>query len=260
MGRKKYYGVVEMNVFSFDLSGDFAFFKKNDMNDKFQTTYNFIHKPAILGIIGAILGKKGYASSKNKAFPEYYIDLKHLKVAIQPHYTKPLKKIMSVFNNSSGLASKEEGAWQIKEQILVGEPIIKYTIYILDNNNLNDLKIILKNGETAYTLYFGKNEFPCFHDNYQEWISQSLQGAGKCNSLFIKDSEVETESLLEDFDPLATCNYQDYSIYEYLPLDFDNNGFYKKELFVLTNSQIDYNNNVFYQLKNDKEAYNVQFI
>lgn len=42
----------------FDISSDFGFFKKPDIN-KFSLTYNLPPKPAILGILGSILGMKG---------------------------------------------------------------------------------------------------------------------------------------------------------------------------------------------------------
>ena len=42
----------------FNLSADFGFFKKPDIN-KFSLTYNLPPKPAVLGILGSILGMKG---------------------------------------------------------------------------------------------------------------------------------------------------------------------------------------------------------
>jgi len=35
-----------MNVFSFDIAVDMAFFKKSDANYMVYTSYNFLHKPA----------------------------------------------------------------------------------------------------------------------------------------------------------------------------------------------------------------------
>lgn len=43
---------------SFDISSDFGFFKKPDINE-FSLTYNLPPKPVVLGIIGSILGMKG---------------------------------------------------------------------------------------------------------------------------------------------------------------------------------------------------------
>ena len=52
-----------MKAFSVDFVGELALFKKNDANDMIHISYNFIHKPMLLGIFGAILGIPGYAKS-----------------------------------------------------------------------------------------------------------------------------------------------------------------------------------------------------
>jgi len=98
-----------MKAFSFDLAGEFAFFKKNDTNDFLLVSYNFIHKPVILGICGAIAGLPGYARAVKDDFPVYYQKLKGIKMGIKPHYYQPLKKVITGFNNSSGLASRSSG-------------------------------------------------------------------------------------------------------------------------------------------------------
>ena len=50
-----------MEAISFILSGKTAHFKKPDVNSYAYFTYNNIHKPALLGLLGAVLGLKGYA-------------------------------------------------------------------------------------------------------------------------------------------------------------------------------------------------------
>ena len=47
-------------LISFDIQADFGFFKKPDYNDGVLLTYNMLHKPALLGILGAIIGLRGY--------------------------------------------------------------------------------------------------------------------------------------------------------------------------------------------------------
>ena len=46
-------------LISFDIQADFGFFKKPDYNDGVLLTYNMLHKPALLGILGAIIGLRG---------------------------------------------------------------------------------------------------------------------------------------------------------------------------------------------------------
>lgn len=203
-----------MNVFSFELAGDMAFFKKNDANDMVYISYNFLHKPAVLGIIGAILGIPGYSESKAKQHPDFYTNLKDMKIAILPHYEKPLKKVITGFNNASCLASKSSGGqgqtWQIREQILIGEQEIRYTVFVLDNNAIQDgliskLKKLLINRESEYPLYFGKNEFFAYHENYQEYEAAPLSASEASVCGLVKAGDKNTNILrefsFEDFDP-----------------------------------------------------------
>jgi CRISPR-associated protein Cas5h len=250
-GKKEVYKTGEMmKAFSFDLSGEFAFFKKNDANDFLYISYNFIHKPVVLGMCGAVSGLPGYAQSVNNSFPGYYQRLKNVKLAIKPHYYKPLKKVITGFNNSTGLASKSSEnkgqTWQVKEQILVGEPDIRYTIFILDDETVEPqlmvlLKDRLKKGETEYPLYFGKNEFFAVSDNYREYEAVPIQEKTAFFSSLVRKGEDEKESAVsfkeitfDDFDPFAASVHEGHTVYEYLPYDLDHNGFYIKDLFVFT--------------------------
>ena len=119
-----------MKVISFELSGKTACFRKPDVNQFAYFTYNNIHKPALLGLFGAILGLAGHIqlfnenrrieeenkSIKKKAdkkplndgYPEFYEKLKDLKVSITPLAPNGyFSKKIQVFNNSVGYASKE---------------------------------------------------------------------------------------------------------------------------------------------------------
>ena len=49
-----------MKTLRFTLSGKTAFFKKPEVNSYVYFTYGNIHKVALLGIFGAILGYGGY--------------------------------------------------------------------------------------------------------------------------------------------------------------------------------------------------------
>ena len=84
-----------MEILKFKLSGKSAFFKKPEVNTYCYFTYGNIHRIALLGILGAILGYKGYSQMKDilsikeeidlkPAYPEFYEKLKELKIAILP--------------------------------------------------------------------------------------------------------------------------------------------------------------------------------
>ena len=120
-------------LISFDLKAEMGFFKKPDINDGIYLTYNMLHKPALLGILGAIVGLKGH--EKEGVLPEYYCTVRDLKVAVQPlasdngNYTKEV----ITYNNGTGFASNEAGGNLIvKEQTLL-KP--SYRCYLLLNTN-----------------------------------------------------------------------------------------------------------------------------
>ena len=79
-----------MKALKFTLSGNSAFFKDNVINTVYLT-YGNIHRVALLGMFGAILGYGGYSKQndmlkkKNKKmpdYPEFYEKLKDIKISI----------------------------------------------------------------------------------------------------------------------------------------------------------------------------------
>jgi len=257
-----------VEVFAVDLIGEMALFKKNDANDLVHISYNFIHKPVVLGILGAIVGYSGYSKSGQDNMPDYYEKLKNIKIAIAPLYTKPLKKIITGFNNASGMGS-DSGTWQVKEQVLIGSPEIKYTIFILNDNSqeAKSIKDNLINRHIEYPIYFGKNEFFAHYEDYKEYQAIPLQkGEYEIQSLVRKgenDKNVKFKDFtFDDFDPFDINTNAGNTIYEYLPYDFDENGFYKKDLFTFTENKLLINNpENFYNLKDESgRSFNVQFI
>lgn len=150
-----------MQALKFTLSGETAFFKKPDVNTFYYFTFGSIHKVALLGIFGAILGYQGYNSiTKKQILPEFYEKLKDSKVAILPRNNKGyIPKKIQLFNNSTGYASKEQGGNLIvKEQWLEG-PIWQIVV-LLDNEEANKLADALCHHRTTYIPYLGKNEHP----------------------------------------------------------------------------------------------------
>ena len=154
-----------MEAISFVLSGQTAHFKKPDVNSYAYFTYNNIHKPALLGLLGAIIGLSGYTQLYNKIneleqelsnlkgkakkelqqkinlegtlFPEFYDKLKDLKISIKPlSQNGYFNKKIQVFNNSVGYASKEQGGNLIVREQWLENP--KWQILLLDNNSIDN--------------------------------------------------------------------------------------------------------------------------
>ena len=77
----------QMKVLRFTLSGKQAFFKKPEVNRYYYFTYGHIHRVALLGLLGTVMGYSGYAHIVQKKkmeapeYPEFYEQLKELKMA-----------------------------------------------------------------------------------------------------------------------------------------------------------------------------------
>ncbi len=55
-----------MEILKFNLKGSHAFFKVPEVNTYYYFTYGNIHKVALLGMLGAIMGYKGYQLYRNR--------------------------------------------------------------------------------------------------------------------------------------------------------------------------------------------------
>ena len=143
-----------MRALKFTLSGRNAFFKKPEVNTYGYFTYGQIHKVALLGILGAIVGYKGYGHTG--VYPEFYEKLKDLKISIVPGNPQGyIQKKMQMFNNTVGYASQELGGNLIVREQWLENPI--WDIYILLNCEEADkiAEMIMEN-RCVYIPYLGK--------------------------------------------------------------------------------------------------------
>ena len=148
-----------MKALKFILSGKTAFFKVPMVNSVCYFTYGNIHKPALLGMFGAILGYKGYGYEITN-FPEYYEKLKDVKISIVPNSENGyFNKKFQQFNNSVGYASQEQGGNLIVKEQWLEDP--SWTIYIMLNNDESQkLADMIIHSQCVYIPYLGKNDHP----------------------------------------------------------------------------------------------------
>lgn len=148
-----------MDILKFTLSGRTAFFKKPEVNSYYYFTFGCIHKVALLGIFGAILGLEGYAQNKKKKeYPEFYRDLNHVKVAVKFNTPEAyIPKKIQVYNNTVGYASKEAGGiLNVKEQWLENP---SWDIYVQVNDDITrKLADYLLSKKAVFVPYLGKND------------------------------------------------------------------------------------------------------
>lgn len=227
-----------MEALRFCLKGRHAFFKVPDVNAVLYFTYGNIHKPALLGMFGAILGYGGYQRQwemgqgsgrkkvKEMVFPEYYERLKELSVSIVPANPRGYwNKKVQTYNNSVGYASKEKGGNLVTKEQWLEEPA--WTIYVkMDSRESEKLAEFLCERKSIYMPYLGKNDH--FADIYDpQPVRLELQeGEGvSLNSLTPVSAAV--------FDWME-CGYK-YE--EYLPIRLDSQfNQYEKEIFILTDA------------------------
>lgn len=161
---------TNQRLISFDLKAEMGFFKKPDINDGIYLTYNMLHKPALLGILGAIAGISGYQA--NGIFPEYYKMFKHLKIGIEPLESDKgnyAKDVVS-YNNSTGFASSEDGGNLIvTEQILIKPSYRCFLLLNLENEKEKSLYNNILSYNAEFLPYMGKNDFSAWWTNAHDY-------------------------------------------------------------------------------------------
>lgn len=194
-----------MDAISFTLEGKTAFFKKPEVNTYVYFTYGNIHKVALMGLFGAILGYGGYTQQLNKegktkkltqSYPEFYEKLNCLKVAICPLAEKGfLHKKIQTFNNSVGYASKETGGNLIVKEQWLENPAWKIYV-LLDCPEAIELSKYLLEKKCIYIPYLGKNDHPADIKNVQICeVTEMKSGNGRIYDLFPQENgTLQTEN------------------------------------------------------------------
>lgn len=199
-----------MRVLKFSLGGKNAFFKKPDVNAFVYFTYGCVHKIAIIGIFGAILGYKGYSQmKKGDDYPEFYDKLNDLKIAIVPGNKDGfINKKIQVFNNSVGYASQEAGGNLIVKEQWLEDPL--WDIYVkIDNDKAELITDSIMHNKSIYIPYLGKNDHIAniFHKSVIDNVVIS-NNINKINSLCPKEL-VNYEMIDEEDD-----EFEEYFKYE----------------------------------------------
>lgn len=230
-----------MDALKFTLSGKTAFFKKPDVNTFYYFTYGNIHKIALLGILGAINGYKGYnqQEAEGTTYPEFYEKLKDIKISIVPRNKNGyISKKVQIFNNSVGYASKELGGNLIVKEQWLEDP--KWDIYILINGEIEkELADKIMNSRATYIPYLGKNDHIADIDNV-ELIKdiEKVISANKIDSLFFKDS-FNLVAFEDDFD-MEKEYVLPFKYEEMLPIALEENtNKYELKTFIYTNSELE---------------------
>lgn len=202
-----------MEVLKFTIRGRTGFFKKPDVNSYYYFTYGNIHKVALMGILGAICGYKGYNQQGKSIYPEFYKKLKDLKIGIKPNNEKAyINKKIQFFNNSVGYASQEMGGNLIVKEQWLENP--SWDIYImLDCDEANIIKEKISNNSFEYIPYLGKNDHIAVIEDYL--VTEALDNESVIiDSFFLKEEfeivgEVEQNLYSEDVEGKSLWKYEE---------------------------------------------------
>lgn len=251
--------MTNKKLISFDLKAEFGFFKKPDINDGLYLTYNMLHKPALLGILGAIAGKQGY--QKNGEIPQYYKLLNHLKIGIKPLDSDKgtfMKDILT-YNNSTGFASNEAGGnLIITEQILINPSYRCFILLDINNEDENLLYESIKTRCAVYLPYMGKNDFSAWWDNFKEYDYEEFDFSTdyKIDSIFSK-TEAVSNYIVRALKRYERDEEAPWLYFERLPIGLDESLYqYSYADFVYSNARFKKdmnmsNNGKFYKVDNE---------
>ena len=239
-----------MRVLKFRLWGKTAFFKKPDVNSYQYFTYSNIHKVAVVGMFGAILGYSGYNQYRqklnedkkyDKQYPEFYEKLKDIKISIEPLAKNgSISKKIQVFNNSVGYASQQKGRNLIVKEQWLENP--SWNIYLLlDKDESHKICDYITNRKSVYIPYLGKNDHFANIDKIEVFgedevsLYTTTQNIERINSLCIKNSI--------SFD-MDETNYEEeeediFKYSEKLPISLNEiTNMYEFENFIYTNMKV----------------------
>lgn len=254
-------------IISIDLKSNLGFFKNPQFNGEKESKYygfDSIHKNAILGIFGSLLGLRGISDIKNKVFPEYYEKLSHLKIGIKL-LNPEIKKEWFQINSSSGMFSKQEGGNLLLNYQILCNPEYRIFLLIDDDNPLEKkLYSILKDDLIGHfgDICFGKSVYVAERDNFQEYSYSKIEfHEGIIETLFkgeynLKVNRFDKNSNEYNLGFLFGNNEQvKYERFIDLPSsleEYNNKVRYSRyEQFVHTNKEIHIKNNNLYQIDND---------
>jgi len=244
---------MQNRLISIDFAAEFGMLKKPDINEGLYLTYNSLHKPALLGIFGAICGMGGFSQSHSSKsnIPEYYVKFGSLPVGIAPlGKNGNFEKTVISYNNSVGYANRESGGnLIISEQTLIKPSYRIFLLTDLDKDDHKKLYTNLEMGNAEYIPYIGKNEFQLWwkQESFREYEftqEKSCFQAGQIKSLFSKTSAKLVSdnfdySSFNLFDENVNLTEDFFIYYERLPTGYnDVTTNYDFANFIFTNGKM----------------------
>lgn len=218
-----------MEVLKFNLWGLGACFTRPHINSVFST-YSHIHKVALLGMLGAVIGIEKDGAKKGET-PNFYKELGNLKVSIVPKKPRFFTVDNVITETSNMLNKHSDGSTYIAYYKELYRP--SWDVYILgdDSDNYKKIKDYIVAGKMHFLPYLGKNQF---HGTIQE--AEILE----CEDVELSDKET-IDSLFPREAVEVEIDEEDFSkdriyIGEYMPVALDDRlNQYIEKYLVFTN-------------------------
>ncbi|MDD4001134.1 MAG: type I-B CRISPR-associated protein Cas5b [Bacilli bacterium] len=214
--------MINEKLISFDLKSDFAFFKKPDYNVGIQLSYNMLHKPALLGILGAIIGLEGY--KENEKPPKYFEKLKHLQIGIMPlnHENGNYQKTVLRYTNGIGYANKD-GNLLVDETMLITPSYRCFLLLDIEQVLEKKLYSYILAQQAEYIPYLGKNEFQAWIEEPMEYSYKPLtvDASFSIDSLFVKSGIVKEQIVAPEISFDFSLIGGSFTYFERLPIGFN---------------------------------------
>lgn len=215
-----------MEAIKFNLSGKLAHFKNPENNYYIEFTYGNIHKPALLGLLGAMIGLRGRKQAKNLGYIEYYKKLKGLEISIVP---KKINFDRFIDESVNGTGFANDGFSQIIRREFLENP--EWDIYLIQGSVETELWIKIKEslltGITKYPINLGGKKNSAFIKNVVTFNDikniEDSQIECKCNSL------IKTDNILK---------FEKKILIEYLPTTLNELTLYRKERFAVSDEDL----------------------
>lgn len=215
-----------MEILKFTLSGAKATFTRPYFNSYFST-YSHIHKVALLGLLGAMIGIRRKIAEDGMLLA--YNELESLKISIVPLKSQ-FPEVRNTITETTGMYNA--GSTYVADYIELCNPSWDIYIYSNGNRNYEKIKEFVLDKKSIFNIYLGKNHHFASLENPQILEGKTVDEISSIDSLFVSE-DIKTEEDVDD-----DCNDRVY-FKELMPIAMDRRLHqYQTKTLVLTNESV----------------------
>lgn len=224
-----------MKYLVFDLTGDFAMFKKpftsKEETTELQLSYDHITPINVKGIIGAILGYKGLIhATREESSIEFLDKLKNIELGILPKdmvFEKQIQKITNTTGFANKIKSPKSGTTNIIAQEVLTD--VSWKIVVGEFEDFDILFEKLMKNQMSFPITLGKNGMMAKFSNV-EIIEDSTTSEQTVDSLV--PLNCVTEKVISARDRFSSDVDMYSAVY---PVDYNEHFEYITDIFSISN-------------------------